>query len=158
MKLVLNKAHAFIGRRKEAARATVSNFVMALFALALLAFTLCPLAGAFAAGFTLPDGSTIQGHINAATQAGATPPTAVGCTIDPGSTDVVGKCTASAASGSITFSRTFAVAPYCMVVDASATSTVSMPVYTVSATAITLSTIISAHVLYYWCFGQQSSS
>ncbi len=125
---------------------------------ALIACAALMPVSAFAQGFTLPDGSAAQGHQRAMTQPGATPPTAVGCTIDAGSTDMVGKCTASAASGSITFSRTFAVAPYCMVVDASATSTVSMPVYTVSATAITLSTIISTHVLYYWCFGQASSS
>ncbi|MDE2019998.1 MAG: hypothetical protein KGJ13_06670 [Patescibacteria group bacterium] len=125
---------------------------------AIAALALMGSGPAFAQGFTLPDGSAVQGHLKAATQPGATPPTAVGCTIDPGSTDVVGKCTATAASGSITFSRTFTAAPVCLVVDASATSTVSMPVYTVSATAITLSTIISTHILFYWCVGNQGST
>lgn len=113
---------------------------------------------AFAAGFTLPDNSSIQGHINALGAAGATPPTAAGCTIGAGSTDVAGTCVTSGASGSITFQRSFVAAPSCLVVDASATSTVSMPVYTVSATAITLSTIITAHTLYYLCIGTQSST
>lgn len=111
-----------------------------------------------AQGFNIPDGSSIQGHIKAAQVPGSPPPVAVGCTIAAGATDMVGTCTASAASGSITFARTYAAAPSCIVWDQSATSTVSMPVYTVSATAITLTTIISTHVLGYLCLGQQSSS
>jgi hypothetical protein len=122
--------------------------VMALFA---------PVA-ALAQGFTLPDNSTIQGHIKAVPQIGATPPTAVGCTIAANASDAAGLCTTSASSGSITFSRTYGAAPVCLIVDADATSTVSMPVYTVSATAITLTTVITAHKLFYWCLGTIAGS
>lgn len=115
-------------------------------------------AAAFAQGFNLPDGSSIQGHVKSVPQAGATPPVAVGCNIASNATDASGLCTANAASGSITFARTYGVAPVCMVVDADATSTVSMPVYTVSATAITLATIISTHKLFYWCLGNTAGS
>lgn len=124
-------------------------------ALAIAAFACSPL---HAQGFNIPDGSSIQGHVKTVPQAGAVPPTAVGCTIAAGATDFAGTCTASAASGSITFARTYGTAPACVVWDQSATSTVSMPVYTVSATAITLTTIINAHVLGYICMGQASSS
>jgi hypothetical protein len=123
-------------------------------ALALAAFA----PDANAQGFTLPDGSAIQGHVKAMGAPGAAPPTAAGCTIGAGSTDFAGSCVTSASSGSITFQRTFATAPSCLITDATATSTVSMPVYTVSATAITLSTIITAHTLFYVCVGTQSSS
>ena len=121
------------------------------------ALALAPCA-ALAQGFNIPDASSIQGHIKAVPQIGAAPPTAVGCTIATTATDVAGTCTATAASGSITFARTYGAAPSCVVWDQSATSTVSMPVYTVSATAITLSTIISAHVLGYICLGITPSS
>jgi hypothetical protein len=122
-----------------------------------LAALFAPVA-AMAQGFTLPDNSVIQGHIRAVQQPGATPPTAVGCTIAPNATDAVGTCTATAASGTITFSRTQGAAPTCVVWDQSATSTVSMPVYTVTATAITLATIISTHVLGYICIGTIAGS
>jgi hypothetical protein len=131
-----------------------SSLAAGLLAVALI----CGASGAHAQGFTLPDGSAIQGHVKAMGAVGAAPPTAVGCTIGAGSTDFAGTCVTSAASGSITFQRTFAAAPSCLITDATATSTVSMPVYTVSATAITLSTVISAHTLYYICVGTQSST
>lgn len=122
-----------------------------------LALLLAP-AAAFAQGFTLPDGSSLQGHLKASQAPGLAPPVAVGCTIAANATDVIGTCTASAASGSITFGRTFGAAPSCIVWDQSATSTVSMPVWSVSATAITLTTIINAHVLGYLCIGTIASS
>jgi hypothetical protein len=122
-----------------------------------LAALFAPVA-ALAQGFTLPDGSAIQGHIKAMGAAGAAPPTAVGCTIGAGSTDFAGSCVTSASSGSITFQRTFGAAPSCLITDATATSTVSMPVYTISATAITLTTIITAHTLFYLCMGTQPST
>lgn len=129
------------------------------FARSLMAFAFILVAPAcFAQGFVLPDNTVIQGHIRAVQEAGATPPTAVGCTIAANATDFAGTCTASAASGSITFSRTQGAAPVCVVWDQSATSTVSMPVYSVSATAITLATIINAHVLGYFCVGTAAGS
>jgi hypothetical protein len=129
--------------------------------IAAAAFALAALfapAAAFAQGFTLPDGSSIQGHVKAMGAPGATPPTAVGCTIGAGSTDFAGTCVTSATSGSITFQRTFGTAPSCLITDATSVSATSMPIYTVSATAITLSTVITAHTLYYLCVGTQSSS
>lgn len=120
---------------------------------AAAAFCLFGSGTAFAqSSFTLPNNSTYQGHINSAPL--ANPPALTGCTIVAGSTDADGSCTASAASGSITFSNAFNQAPFCSVIDASATSTVSMPVYSVSTTAITLTTIISTHVLYWHCTGR----
>lgn len=113
---------------------------------------------AFGQGFTLPDGGALQGHVKSVPQMGAAPPTAVGCTIAANATDASGLCTTSASSGSITFARTWGAAPVCLIVDADATSTVSMPVYTVSATAITLTTIITAHKLFYWCMGTIAGS
>jgi hypothetical protein len=125
-------------------------------AIAVAAF--CASHDAKAQGFILPDNSTVQGHIKAQGALGAAPPTAVGCTIAANATDALGLCTTSASSGSITFQRTYAAPPVCLVVDADATSTVSMPVYTVSATAITLTTIITAHKLFYLCMGTTASS
>lgn len=127
-------------------------------AAASVAFMLFAPVAAVAQGFNIPDGSSIQGHIRSGQQQGAPPPTAVGCTIDPAASDMIGTCTASAASGSITFNRTYTTAPKCIVWDQSATSTVSMPVYSVSATAITLTTIISTHILGYLCIGVQAST
>lgn len=131
------------------------NFFRAILALTFL--SLAPAAFAQQA-FTLPDGSALQGHLKAMQAPGLTPPTAVGCTIAANATDMMGLCTTSAASGSITFSRTYTAAPVCLIVDADATSTVSMPVYTVSATAITLTTIITAHKLFYFCLGTIAST
>lgn len=125
--------------------------------LSIAASIFAPVA-AVAQGFNIPDGSSIQGHIRSGQQQGAPPPVAVGCTIDPAASDMIGTCTASAASGSITFNRTYTTAPKCIVWDQSATSTVSMPVYSVSATAITLTTIISTHILGYLCIGVQAST
>lgn len=139
-------------------RAFFDRLNASLAALAVaLAVALAP-GAALAAGFTLPDQSVIQGHTNIVPQIGAAPPVAVGCTISATASDAAGNCTASAASGTITFARTYTVAPVCVVWDQSATSTVSMPVYSVSATAITLSTIISTHVLGYFCFGGAPST
>lgn len=132
----------------------MKNFIRSL---AALAFVLTA-QNAFAQGFTLPDGSVLQGHVKAAPQPGAVPPVAVGCTIDAQSTDFAGKCVTSSTSGSITFNRTFAVAPFCLITDATSVSATSMPIYTVSATAITLSTVITAHTLFYLCMGTLSSS
>lgn len=103
-------------------------------------------------GFTLPNNSVYQGHLNAAPIGVA--PTGSGCTVAVGSTDTDGSCTASAASGSLTFATPFNQAPFCSVTDSSATSTVSMPVYSVSASSITLTTIISTHVLFWHCTGK----
>lgn len=94
---------------------------------------------------------TVSGHFINGGSGGAAAPVLSGCTAVGPVSDTDGECTASAASGSITFATAFATAPYCIVADASATSTVSMPVYTVSTTAITLSTIISTHNLYWHC-------
>jgi hypothetical protein len=115
-------------------------------------------AGAFAQGFMLPDGSAVQGHVRASGAVGAAPPTAVGCTINAAATDVAGLCTTTATSGSITFQRTWGAAPFCLIADADAVSATSMPVYTVSATAITLTTVISAHKLFYFCIGGAPST
>lgn len=127
--------------------------IKSVFRMLALVALLAP-AAAFAQGFTLPDGSVQAGHLAAAPAPGKTSPVGVGCTIVAGATDTAGTCTASAASGSITFATAFNSAPTCSVWDQAATSTVSMPVYTVSASAITLSTIISTHVLGWLCLAK----
>lgn len=127
------------------------------FPMLALAFVLAfsPVA-AMAQGFTLPDGSTIQGH---ARITGAVPPTATGCTMDANATDLFGSCTTSSTSGSITFGRTWTTAPKCIIVDTtSAGGAGTVPVYSVSATAITLTTIVSAHILVWFCAGVSSST
>lgn len=134
-------------------KAFLRSLALALFAISLALTALAP-ANVYAQGFTLPDGTVQQGHIAAVPALGKTPPVGVGCTIVAGATDTAGTCTASAASGSLTFATAFNSAPTCVVWDQSATSTVSMPVYTVSASAITLTTIISTHVLGWICFGK----
>lgn len=96
----------------------------------------------------------VIGHLIFGGSGGAQIPVGAGCTIAQGATDAAGQCVASATSGTITFGVPFVRAPFCLVVDASATSTVSMPVYTVSNTAITLGTIISTHLLIWSCSGQ----
>lgn len=93
----------------------------------------------------------VGGHLGNAGSGSTAVPVVAGGTIVAGSSDTDGSETTSAASGSITFAVPYVTAPFCEVVDTSATSTVSMPVYTVSATAITLSTIITAHVLNWHC-------
>jgi hypothetical protein len=100
-------------------------------------------------GFTLPNNSVYQGHLNAAPVAAA--PAGSGCTIAAGSTDTDGSCTTTATSGSITFAVAFNQAPFCSVTDQTATPTA---VISVSATAITLTTVVSAHVLNWHCTGK----
>lgn len=102
-------------------------------------------------GFTSVNNLILLGHFFNGGSGTAAVPVGASCTIVAGSSDTDGSCTTSGASGSITFAVPYTTAPFCAVVDASATSTVSMPVYTVSATAITLSTIITAHLLFWHC-------
>lgn len=122
---------------------------------AVFGFGLCA-SMAIAQVFNLPDPLNISGHV-AYFQPGAVP-TGTTCTIAVGSTDAEGSCATTGATATVTFGRTWAVAPFCTVVDASATSTVSMPVYTVSATAITFSTVITAHTLFWHCAGKTGST
>lgn len=100
----------------------------------------------------------LQGHFINGGSGTAAVPVGTGCTILAASSDTDGSCTASAASGSIAFAQSYTVAPICSVVDASATSTVSMPVYSVTTTGITLTTIISTHVLYWHCAARIGSA
>ena len=132
----------------------MKNFCRGLVAFLFILYA--PLA--FGQGFTFPDGGAIGGHVRTNQAPGLTPPTAVGCTINASATDVAGLCTTSSTSGSITFSRTWGAAPFCLIADADAVSATSMPVYTVSATAITLTTVITAHKLFYFCVGPAASS
>ena len=80
---------------------------------------------------------------------GGPPPTVTGGTLAAGSNDLQGVFTASATSGSITFAQPRNVAPNCLIVDASATPVI---VYTISTTAITLTTLTSTHVYRYQCY------
>lgn len=101
-----------------------------------------------AQGFVLPSSTGILGFLLAEGKQ----PIGTGCTMAAGSTDAAGMCTATAASGSIAFAKLdLANAPFCNVVDSSATP---IMVYTVTTLQITLTTITSGHVLRYWCVAQ----
>ena len=65
--------------------------------------------------------------------------------------DTAGNCTSSSTSGTITFFKAFASAPSCIVVDSTSAATVPQLTYTVSVTAITISTMTSAHVINWVC-------
>lgn len=116
-------------------------------------------APAFAQQFNLPPNSSIQGHTQSLADPNTGTPTGANCTVAAGSTDQDGSCATTSTSGSITFTGHqpsgavgYATAPSCVVVDAS--STTVPPTYTVSTTAITLSTIITAHTLFWHCAGK----
>lgn len=98
----------------------------------------------------LQDGSTIFGRL---TVAGA-PPVGTGCTIAAGSTDQAGTCTATAAAGSIAFTKTYNSQPFCVVVDQSATP---VAVYTQTTAQITLTTITSGHIYTWNCMGRSGN-
>lgn len=96
----------------------------------------------------LPRGTAIIGMLNAQGSA----PTVTGGTLTAGSTDGAGQLTASATSGTIVFNfATFANAPFCVVVDQSASP---VAVYAVTATQITLTTIVSGHLYQYHCYSR----
>lgn len=126
------------------------NRTTTLLAAGLLALGIGAIA--YSQGFQIPNNSAIIGHLGVTGNV----PVGTGCTIVAGSTDTAGSCTASAASGSVAFATAYAIAPFCLVTDGSATSTVSMPVYTTTTAQITLSTIISTHVLYWFCAAKTS--
>ena len=120
-----------------------------LAAASIAALTFAPVAAlAQAPGFTLPNNSTYQGHLNAAPVAG--PPTTSNCTIAAGSTDTDGSCTATSGAPVVTFANAWNQAPFCIVIDSSATPAF---VYTLSTTAITI-TGTNAHVYFWHCAGK----
>jgi hypothetical protein len=90
-----------------------------LYACAMLARDSLP---AWAQGFVLPPGTTVQGHLHAATNITG-PPTCTNCSISGGSTDFAGQL--SVTSGSVipngqvvvTFASAFANVPYCVTSD-----------------------------------------
>ena len=126
----------------------MKNFLASLAALAFILFA----PAAFAQGFTIPDNSVQIGHMTLVPSLGKTAPTGAGCTIAAGSSDGAGTCTASAASGSITFAVAFNSAPSCLLVDENAAGGAGgVPVYAVSTTAITLTTIVSTHIMHWFC-------
>jgi hypothetical protein len=98
----------------------------------------------------LPTVSGLQSFGGHLAIAGGTP-TPAGGTLAAGSTDVAGTFTASAGSGSITFAAPWAAAPTCVIIDENATP---LDVFTISATAITYSSITSTHIYHYICLGK----
>ena len=116
------------------------------FVIGALALATAGALGAVAQGFTFPGGTQVLGMFSYAGK----PPVGVGCTIGAGSSDAAGTCLTTATSGSITFGTAKTVAPSCIVVDRTATP---VAVYSVSTTAITLSTVTSAHNLVWSCSG-----
>lgn len=105
-----------------------------------------------AQGFTLPNNSVAQGHLLASPVPGAAGlPVGVSCTIAAGSSDSIGACTTTSTSGSVTFGTAFNTAPRCVITDLTANAATNA--FTVSATAITLGTVTSAHLLQWICIG-----
>lgn len=110
---------------------------------------------AVAQAFYIPTGAIQVGHLNSSPIAGAAGlPVGTTCTILAGSSDTSGSCTASAGTATITFGTTWGVAPKCIVQDSTATP---LNVFTVSATAITVSATTNAHVLTWLCIGNVGS-
>jgi len=126
----------------------MKNTLRSLAAFAFILFA----PAAFAQGYTIPDNSVQVGHLTVVPSAGKTAPVGVGCTVAVGSSDGAGTCTASAASGSLTFQVPFNVAPTCLLIDENAAGGAGgVPVYAVSTTAITLTTIVSTHIMHWFC-------
>jgi hypothetical protein len=101
----------------------------------------------------LQDGTSVNGHLVVT----GVPPTTTSCTLAAGSSDTAGSCATTSTSAAITFAKPYAIAPFCGVWDATSVSATSMPIWTVSTTAITLSTVISAHTLYWFCIGKSGN-
>lgn len=102
-------------------------------------------SGLIAQSFQLPANTPYTGFLLAQ----GNPPVLTGGTLDIGSTDSVGRFTASATSGTLVFRKTdLASSPFCTVVDQTASP---VAVYAVTALQITLTTLVSAHVYSYNC-------
>ncbi len=106
-----------------------------------------------AQGFTLPNGTVANGHLNVA----GSPPVVSSCgsgpTVTAGSTDLAGSVTVKQSSCVITFAATYTNAPWCIVRDQTTSSTGFA--YSVSATAITISGgLTSNDVVNYICLGR----
>lgn len=124
----------------------------------IAAFTFACSSFALAQGFTVPDGSVVQGHIVSAPAPGRTPPSLSGC--GTGSPAIVGDDKAgvvtagTSASGCvITFATPYNGVPFC-VVQWQGTPLAAQN-YTVSATAITaVQTATSGNLLNYICLAR----
>lgn len=128
------------------------NYIALLLAFALLASLGVNYRAAAQQGFNTFNNLVLLGHFfNGGSGTAAVPVNTSNCAIVAGSSDTDGSCVTSGATATVTFAVAYATAPFCGVVDTSATSTVSMPVYTVSTTAITFSTVITAHTLVWHC-------
>ena len=110
---------------------------------------------AVAQGFTIPDLATWQGHWVGSPQ-NAAPPATTTCTLVAGSSDSVGGCTTTSTAMAVTFSRSFGVAPRCVITDLTANAATNA--FTVSATAITGGTVTSGHLLQWICVGAPGSA
>lgn len=127
------------------------NYIAAAVALALLAALGANYRAVAQQGFNSFNNLILVGHFfNGGSGTAAVPVITTG-TLTAGSSDTDGSFATTGATATVTFAVAYATAPFCVVVDASATSTVSMPVYTVSAAAITFSTVITAHTLVWHC-------
>jgi hypothetical protein len=116
------------------------------------------LGAAIAQGFTIPDLTNWVGHWVASPQGGAvtgTPGTTT-CTLVAGSSDSVGGCTTTSTAMAVTFARSFGVVPRCLITDLTANAATNA--FTVSATAITGTTVTSGHLLQWLCIGPPGSA
>lgn len=121
---------------------------------AFVAFVAIAAANEVRAQSVLQDGSTVQGHLVAATPPGGAPPTVANCTLTAGSTDMIGGCAATAAAGvAVTFNKPFAKAPFCVVLDHTTSSGNALAVEP-TTTGFTLGTTVNADKISWICMGQ----
>lgn len=131
----------------------LAKYVICALAALFLAGAPVDLSKAVAQGFTLPNNTVVQGHLNAAPIPGAVGlPVGTTCTIVAGSSDSLGSCTTTSTAAVVTFGTAFVGVPRCIVTDSTANAATTA--YTISATAITFSVVINAHLLTWFCVGQ----
>ena len=121
--------------------------------LGAIAFGAC-FCGVSSKAAALEDGSVIAGHLAVGNPPNYGPPTATGCTLNAASTDMAGSCAATATSGvAIAFSKAFASAPFCVVLDhttASGNALATEP----TTTGFTMGTTVSGDKISWVCLGR----
>jgi hypothetical protein len=103
------------------------------------------------------DGFQLNGHAVSVNGAGNAPPTTTTCTLNAGSTDLVGGCAATATSGvAVIFGKAFLTAPTCVVLDhttASGNALATEP----TLTTFVLGTTVSGDKITWICMGKQGN-
>ena len=105
----------------------------------------------------IQDGSIVAGHLTVGAPPAGAPPGTTACTLNAGSTDMMGACAATATSGvAVTFIKPFLKAPFCVVLDhttASGNALATEP----TTTTFVLGTTVSGDKISWICLGQQGN-